>query len=57
MKVKISPMILQRAKTLALINGTTVIHQLKLQARRTARLNSKPKYEGSVKRAESYVIY
>ena len=49
-------MTLTKARTLASINGTTVQHQLKVLARRTARLQTKPEYFGSAKKAEGYVI-
>ena len=54
--MKISPMTRQKAITLASINGTTVMHQIKVLARRTARLNTKATFYGSAKKAEGYAI-
>ena len=54
--MKISPMTLTKARTLAAINGTTVHHQLKVLARRTARLQTKPTYSGSVHRVEAFSV-
>lgn len=54
--MKVSKLTLQKAQTLASINNTSVTHQLKVLARRTARLNTKPTHIGSVKRAEPYAI-
>lgn len=56
MKLKISPLTLQKARTLASINGTSVVHQLKVLARRTARLSTRATHTGSVSRAEPYTI-
>lgn len=56
MTIKVSPMALQKAKTLASINNTTVTHQLKVLARRTARLNTKAEYIGSVAKAQPFYL-
>lgn len=54
--MKVSKLTLQKAQTLASINGTAVNHQLQLLARRTARLSTRPTYTGSVKRAEGFYL-
>lgn len=56
MKLKISPLTLQKARTLVSINGTSVVYQLKVLARRTARLSTRVTHTGSAKKVEGYAI-